>query len=1465
MVLNGAPVALPDASYFTAEDTALTITTSDTTLLDNDWDPEGDSLTASIVDSPSNGSVTGFSGSNGTFTYTPDTSFVGVDTFTYQLNDGTDYGNIVAVSIAVGGHLGPRTNLEARARAGSNLLTGDLEVAEPLTPGLFLLYDSGTLPEPIIVVETFLQDSSSVPDEITAELTFNYSTGTTYEFDTTGLSAGDSLRFALQYDATSLSTGRYDYSVDLTTDISSSLVSHIYDGYHDIVNRGGATHPFGRGWQLEGIDELVVETGGVLWVQSTGDALWFAEDGGGGFDPAEGDVTFSTLELDSGTYSLTDKHGIESTFNSSGQLTSREDRNGNTVGYTYTSGLLTKITDPFSRETTFTYTSGRLTSVTDFASRTATLAYDGSGRLASITQPDPDGGGALASPVTEFSYDATSHLLTTITNHLDDDTDFTYGSHHRLTAIAYPDSNSRQFKPMQTLGLPTGTSGNSLTAADPQGDTTNATVVSKFKTDRFGNVTYWSDPLDSETLTERNSHGQPVRITQEDPDGTGSLTSPVTVLGYDALGNLMYQRNPLGGTRTWSYESSFNLVEVATDELGNETSFDYDAYGNLTELTDAGSGVWTYTYDSGGRVTSATTPDPDGAAPAGPLSASVTEYDYDSYGRLDTITYDDQTTTSFEYDTADNLTDVTDELGHTTSYTYDALARLTSVTDRESATTTYAYDAIGQVATVTDALDNDTDYQYNSRGWLVGVTRPDPDGAGPLTAPESTYTYDARGNLTVVGEVWMDGSATLEYQYDAADRRTKMKSGTIGTDETDYVYDNLARLIKVTNPLDEETVYEYDAAGHLLRVIQNVEMMDPPEGPTVQYGYDAAGRLIQVTDARGYETDYTYDERGLLTKVELPDPDGSGAMGRPTMIHAYDAIGRYTGFTDSWQRKTTYAYDSRDRVVSVTEPDPDGAGGQSASATSLGYDDAGRLISVTDPLSRVTAFEFDDEGRITTITLPDPDGGGSLASPEIAYAYNDLGLVTGITDPLGGVTSYEYDNLRRVTKITLPDPDATGPLSAPETSYAYSARGLLDTVTDPLGRETTFSYDDFGRRTGVADDAGNKTTYAYDVLDRITSITLEDPDGAGSLTASVTAYTYAINGRIATLTDPEGGVTRFTYDDAGNLLTVKDPVNNTTTYSYDGVGRVTMETNELDDARSFYYDSLGRTAKVLDRNERAVQFEYDAMDRPTHEKWYDDASPVPTITIATTTEGGLTDEVQRVGFSDDMGMLSSGTFTLTFDGHTTSGIAWDASAATVQSALEGLSNIDAGEVSVTKTTDWLDTQEWQITFAAGLAGTNVAQTTVDSSNVWGMGTITDIEATDTQGGSTNNEVQTVTLANEDDGVLRLAFQGETTAEIDFDATAAEVESALEDLNGIDNVTVSGSAGGPWTVTFVGMHAGVDQPRMNGDAAALLSGSEVRDISYTYDAASQLTEASDADSTYAYTYDYLGRVLTVDND
>lgn len=111
LVLNAAPVAKEDLRYATDVDTALVVSSSND-LLENDWDPEGSSLTASIVANPSNGSISNFSGSAGTFTYTPNSSFSGLDSFTYRVSDGSNYSETVSVAVAVGGHFGPRINLE---------------------------------------------------------------------------------------------------------------------------------------------------------------------------------------------------------------------------------------------------------------------------------------------------------------------------------------------------------------------------------------------------------------------------------------------------------------------------------------------------------------------------------------------------------------------------------------------------------------------------------------------------------------------------------------------------------------------------------------------------------------------------------------------------------------------------------------------------------------------------------------------------------------------------------------------------------------------------------------------------------------------------------------------------------------------------------------------------------------------------------------------------------------------------------------------------------------------------------------------------------------------------------------------------------------------------------------------------------------------------------------------------------
>jgi VCBS repeat-containing protein len=67
---------------------------------DVDLDLPGDSLTAVLVQDVSNGILT--LGANGSVSYTPETNFKDLDSFKYQVSDGTTLSNIATVTIQVG-------------------------------------------------------------------------------------------------------------------------------------------------------------------------------------------------------------------------------------------------------------------------------------------------------------------------------------------------------------------------------------------------------------------------------------------------------------------------------------------------------------------------------------------------------------------------------------------------------------------------------------------------------------------------------------------------------------------------------------------------------------------------------------------------------------------------------------------------------------------------------------------------------------------------------------------------------------------------------------------------------------------------------------------------------------------------------------------------------------------------------------------------------------------------------------------------------------------------------------------------------------------------------------------------------------------------------------------------------------------------------------------------------------------
>ena len=94
--VNDAPVAVDD-TFSDSEAAQLNITAQ--SVLDNDSDPDGDPITAILVDDVINGSLT--LNVDGTFTYDPNPDYFGEDSFTYYANDGQLDSEVATATITV--------------------------------------------------------------------------------------------------------------------------------------------------------------------------------------------------------------------------------------------------------------------------------------------------------------------------------------------------------------------------------------------------------------------------------------------------------------------------------------------------------------------------------------------------------------------------------------------------------------------------------------------------------------------------------------------------------------------------------------------------------------------------------------------------------------------------------------------------------------------------------------------------------------------------------------------------------------------------------------------------------------------------------------------------------------------------------------------------------------------------------------------------------------------------------------------------------------------------------------------------------------------------------------------------------------------------------------------------------------------------------------------------------------------
>lgn len=184
-----------------------------------------------------------------------------------------------------------------------------------------------------------------------------------------------------------------------------------------------------------------------------------------------------------------------------------------------------------------------------------------------------------------------------------------------------------------------------------------------------------------------------------------------------------------------------------------------------------------------------------------------------------------------------------------------------------------------------------------------------------------------------------------------------------------------------------------------------------------------------------------------------------------------------------------------------------------------------------------------------------------------------------------------------------------------------------------------------------------------------------------------------------------------------------------------------------------------------------------------------------TVTVTVTQAGSAgTNEIQTVTFR---GTPTGGTFTLTFQGETTSALAYNASAATVETALEALTSVTSGDVSVSGDAGG----PYTIEFTGNYAATNVPIMSSDGSSLTGGNTVS-VEVV-TEGGSGANEIWSIDwdntgkVAGDSDWVDHFDFKVKTASGVssatitgyEFD-TASSLESHIGNVVGVGVISVT---------------------------------------------------------------------------
>lgn len=599
------------------------------------------------------------------------------------------------------------------------------------------------------------------------------------------------------------------------------------------------------------------------------------------------------------------------------------------------------------------------------------------------------------------------------------------------------------------------------------------------------------------------------------------------------------------------------------DELAYTIERTYNVKGELLSETNPLRETALYEYDARGRCFYEE-----------PISNGlVIRRTFDDKGRLILLQENDHKT-QFHYNASDELIKKVDYLGFTRKYQYDPVHKRPVRIEEEASITEIDYDLFGRPIVIIDPTNAKTIKKYNSYGNVTQILYPEggeenfsyysnnlikshraPDGL------VTTYTYDALGRKKkqIVGELITtyeyDGSNLSRmidpagfittYKYDLVGRKIQeAREGRI----TSYGYDPLGFLNKEEKG-EHRIDYTNDALGKVLTksidgVLNTSWVYDSSEniisieqGGISRFYYDPYNRCIEKIDEEGNKTIISYQE-GVKTLIKkITDPIGIETVYTYNPKNQLLTKAIEDQIVEQFQYDLLFRLQRQDHIYFDYTPNGNIASMQEAAirTTHWTYTPGNLKLTKCKADGIILSYEYDEQLFLRKIGTRE-------------FQYDRLGRLIGgtgfsrILDPFGNILKEEWSNGLWI-----------------ETNYDELNRPLVRKLSDQSRIEYKY-YGPFLKKISRFSRQG----------DELYSFSYDDYDVKGNPKVEKglfeTIYQYDRKGRKISQKNPYHAES-VEYNPSGNLVRKGN-----ITYTYDPLSQMTSESDNFIACYDIHYN-----------------------------------------------------------------------------------------------------------------------------------------------------------------------------------------------------------------------------------------------------------------------------------------------------